>query len=258
MNNSRYCSENAVWKNRAHGYEIDPESEKLIRKGYIRHYVPYAAGSLCSTVKDLVKWNIELHKGKKISRDIYKGMITPGQLNNGTKLRYARGLGLTDVAGRKAIHHGGGINGFLSQSLYLPNEDLTIVVLANTSGPISPGKIAEDIALKMLGSIESEGQNKSLDLSESNINRITRVFTGVARGARVDVRIGIKNNVLTYQNIPIKKNEGAYTEAESMPKPKNLNYLGDGIFQDGSTYLTFKRDELHMDMGFGYSILKTK
>ena len=46
-----------------------------------------------------------------------------------------------------------------------------------------------------------------------------------------------------------------------MPEAKSLNYLGDGIFQDGSTNLTFKRfnnkkDELHMDMGYGYSILK--
>lgn len=259
MNNSRYCSENAVWKNRAHGYEIDPESEEMIRKGYLRHYVPYAAGSLCSTVRDLVKWNLELHKGDIISRSIYNGMITPGQLNDGTILRYARGLGLTDVVGRKAIHHGGGINGFLSQSLYFPNEDLIIVVLANTSGPISPRKIAEDIALKILGSIERP--NNSLDLSKSEINRITKVYTGVARGARINVKIGINNNVLTYQKIPIKKEEGAYTKPDSMPEAKSLNYLGDGIFQDGSTNLTFKRfnnkkDELHMDMGYGYSILK--
>ena len=258
MTNSRYCSENAVWKNRAHGYDIDSESGEMIRKGYLRHYVPYSAGSLCSTVEDLVKWNLELHKGNIISRSIYKEMITPGKLNDGTSLRYARGIALTNVVGRQAIHHGGGINGFLSQSLYFPIEDLVIVVLANTAGPVSPGNIAEDIAIKILGTVENS--TIPIDLSKTDLDRITKVYTGVARGAKVNVKIDFDENLLTYQTIPINEEKGAYTEAETMPEPIKLNYLGKGIFQDGSTNLFFKRlnnrDELHMDMGYGYSVLK--
>ena len=156
MDNSSYCSNQAIWKNRAHGYDTDKETGEMIHKGYLVHSIPYAAGSLCSTVKDLVKWNQALHKGGILSNSVYRQMITPGQLNDGTVLRYAQGLGLTKVANRKAIHHGGGINGFLSQSLYFPDEDLTVVVLANTAGPISPSELAENIAIEILGSVAEE------------------------------------------------------------------------------------------------------
>ena len=258
MVNSRYCSEKAVWKNRAHGYDTDDKTGAMIRKGFIVHSVPYAAGSLCSTVRDLVMWNQALHKGDVVSRSVYEEMITPGELNDGTILRYAKGLGLTKVAGRKAIHHGGGINGFLSQSLYFPEEDLTVVVLANTAGPISPSELAENIAIEILGSVTEE--KIAFDLSKNEIQKLTKVYTGVARGAKVNVKIDFDENLLTYQTIPINEEKGAYTEAESMPEPIKLNYLGKGIFQDGSTNLFFKRlnnrDELHMDMGYGYSVLK--
>ena len=90
-----------------------------------------------------------------------------------------------------------------------------------------------------------------------NLQKFTQVF---ARGAKVNVKIDFDENLLTYQTIPINEEKGAYTEAESMPEPIKLNYLGKGIFQDGSTNLFFKRlnnrDELHMDMGYGYSVLK--
>tara|TARA_B100000809_G_scaffold71380_1_gene68975 strand:- start:2703 stop:4115 length:1413 start_codon:yes stop_codon:yes gene_type:complete len=264
MDNSSYCSNQAIWKNRAHGYDIDKETGEMIHKGYIVHSVPYAAGSLCSTVKDLVKWNQALHKGGVLSNSVYSQMITPGQLNDGTELRYAKGLSLSKVANRKAIHHGGGIQGFLSQSLYFPKEDLAIVVLANTAGPISPSKIAEDIAIKILGDVKDSIIPIEIDLSKTELDRITKVYTGVYRGSKVNVKIDLDENLLTYQTITINEEKGAYevydSEAESIPEPIKLDYLGDGIFRDGITNLTFKRfnnrDELHMDMGYGYSILK--
>ena len=257
MDNSSYCSNQAIWKNRAHGYDTDKETGEMIHKGYLVHSIPYAAGSLCSTVKDLVKWNQALHNGGILSNSVYRQMITPGQLNDGTVLRYAQGLGLTKVANRKAIHHGGGINGFLSQSLYFPEEDLTVVVLANTAGPISPSELAENIAIEILGSVAEE--KIAIDLSKNEIQKLAKVYSGVTRGRKVNVEIAIDGNNLTYlvKNAEEKQGE-AYTSIEDQPEPIKLNYLGEGIFQDGSTNLTFKRfknrDELRMDMGYGYSI----
>lgn len=260
MVNSRYCSEKAVWKNRAHGYDTDDKTGEMIRKGFIVHSVPYAAGSLCSTVRDLVMWNQTLHKGNVVSRSVYKEMITPGELNDGTILRYAKGLGLTKVAGRKAIHHGGGINGFLSQSLYFPEEDLIVVVLANTAGPISPSELAENIAIEILGSVAEE--KIALDLSKNEIQKLAKVYSGVARGRKVNVEIAIDGNNLTYlvKNAEEKQGE-AYSSVEDQPEPKTLVYSGNGIFRDGRTNFIFQSrkndtEELRMDFGSGYSILK--
>ena len=259
MDNSSYCSNEAIWKNRAHGYDTDRETGQMINKGYIVHSIPYAAGSLCSTVRDLVKWNQALHKGSILSNSVYRQMITPGQLNDGTILRYAQGLSLTKVANRKAIHHGGGINGFLSQSLYFPEEDLTVVVLVNTSGPISPSQIAENIAIKILGNIEEA--EKSYNLSASELQQFSKNYTGVARGRKVNVEINDNGKNLTYIIKRVEEKRGeAYSEAEEQPEPKILKYKGEGIFRDGRTIFIFskKLDELRIDFGGGYSILKSK
>jgi len=260
MVSSRYCSEKAIWKNRAHGYDTDDKTGEMIRKGFIMHSVPYAAGSLCSTVRDLVMWNQALHKGDIVSRSVYEEMITPGRLNDGTILRYAKGLSLAKVAGRKAIHHGGGINGFLSQSLYFPEEDLTIVVLANTAGPISPSELAENIAIKVLGSVAEE--KISLDLSKNEIQKLAKVYSGVSRGRKVNVEIAIDGNNLTYHVKNAEKKQGeAYSSAKDQSEPKTLVYSGNGIFRDGRTYFIFQSSEndigeLRIDFGSGYSILK--
>ena len=67
MDRTSYCSVTKVVKQRAHGYE--PDSAGLNVKGYISHSWPYAAGSLCSSVGDLLKWNRALHGGQVLGPD---------------------------------------------------------------------------------------------------------------------------------------------------------------------------------------------
>jgi CubicO group peptidase (beta-lactamase class C family) len=134
MTNSRYCSESAIVKNRAHGYDAADTMGTLIRARYLNHKWPYAAGSLCSTVRDLVKWNHALHNGQILSPASYSELIAPSTLNDGTKLRYAKGLALVPLSGRRAIWHDGGINGFISLNRWLPDDTLSVVVLWNSPG----------------------------------------------------------------------------------------------------------------------------
>ena len=143
MTNSYYCDEQKITKKRAHGYDMGENG--LIRKGYLDHTWPYAAGSLCSTVEDLIKWNQALHGGKILSEEMYQLLITPETLNDGTLLRYAKGLSNFYSDGRHVISHGGGINGFLSSMAYYPEEKLIMIVLVNTAGPVGPGAFAGDI-----------------------------------------------------------------------------------------------------------------
>ncbi len=99
MKDSRYCSESAIIPRKAHGYDMGPDG--LVNKGFIDHAYPFSAGSLCSTVGDMAAWNRALHGGKVLSPAAYRELITPGVLNDGTKLRYAKGLALHDFNGHR-------------------------------------------------------------------------------------------------------------------------------------------------------------
>ena len=47
---------------------------------------PYSAGSLCSTVSDILSWNHALHQGEVLSQDMYEVLITPLTLADGWPL----------------------------------------------------------------------------------------------------------------------------------------------------------------------------
>src|SRR5919106_4909558 len=149
MHRSSYCSNSRVVARRAHGYQLT--NEGLARAPYLDHTWPYAAGSLCSTVGDLVTWLRALHGGRVLADGSYRAMVTPGRLADGTPVRYAMGLTRTpDSRGRPAIHHGGGIFGFVSHTRYYPGEDLYVVVLVNTTGNLSATALATELVDVML------------------------------------------------------------------------------------------------------------
>lgn len=121
------------------GYDHGKERLKLSALGYslkedavvpaevASMMVPFSAGALYSTTGDLYKWNVALHGGK-----VYKKPETLALMLTSAKNDYAFGLNVrTDAKGRKRISHGGGIEGFLSEAAYYPNEKLFMAVLVN-------------------------------------------------------------------------------------------------------------------------------
>jgi len=182
MSDSRYCDERAVIKNRANGYDAGPNG--LLRAAYLDHTWPYAAGSLCSRAGDLIAWNLALHGGRVLSAASYRELITPGTLNDGARLRYAKGIGVDSMLGHRVIQHGGGINGFLSDLKYFPDDSLHIAVLINTAGPVAPGAIGRSIAEVILGpwTLRTSAFN-------GNAQDYVGEYRGVGRGAETIVNI---------------------------------------------------------------------
>ena len=103
-------------------------------------------------------WNRALHGGRILSPAAYRELVTPGTLNDGTRIRYAKGLVVDSLAGRPVLRHGGGINGFLTDLAYFPEDSLTIAVLINTAGPVSPARITQAIAELLYGRVETKAQ----------------------------------------------------------------------------------------------------
>ena len=78
-------------------------------------------------------------------------------------------------------------------------------------------------------------------------------------GENVEISDNGKNLTYIIKRADQKSGE-AYAEAEEQPQPKVLEYRGEGIFRDGRSIFIFskKLDELRIDFGGGYSVLKSK
>ena len=73
-------------------------------------------------------------------------MTTPGKKNDGKAIPYGLGCFVNPGNSKtpKQIWHGGGIPGFISELVYFPEQDLTVVVLTNSmQAPAS--KISREI-----------------------------------------------------------------------------------------------------------------
>jgi CubicO group peptidase (beta-lactamase class C family) len=97
-----------------------------------------------STVDDMARWDQALTDGKLISAESYKAMLTPGKGN------YAFGWVVRDYEGHKLIGHGGGIHGFSTSILRIPDDKLCVVVLCNVV-PARVDSIGMDLAKIALG-----------------------------------------------------------------------------------------------------------
>ena len=224
MSDSSYCSERVIQKNKVQGY--DTSNGTLVLKGFIDHSWPYSAGSLCSTAHDLVLWNRALHGGKVLTPASYRAMTTPGTLNDGAEIRYAMGVGVLNTSGRRLIGHGGGINGFLSHAEYYPSDDLTVVVLFNTAGPVNPQTIARDIAEAVLGKPPLAHRSYDGDLSA-----FAGSYSGRGRGRPTQIRIEVRGKDLHY----LRGSGSAATD-------ERLEYVGDDTFAFKDTRLVFRRE----------------
>jgi D-alanyl-D-alanine carboxypeptidase len=150
MTHSSYGSWSDIVPHRAAGY--DKEDGRFVNTPYISMTQPYAAGSLMSTVDDLVLWDRALAEGTLLKKTSLDRMLTPGKLASGQSTRYGFGWVLIDLLGRPVIEHGGDINGFSCDVLRIPRENLLVVVLTNnTEAAMRPDVVAHRIASTLLG-----------------------------------------------------------------------------------------------------------
>ena len=104
---------------------------------------PYAAGSMYSTVQDLLKWDQALYTEKLLPEAAKQVMWTPFKDN------YAYGWNIappiaTAFGGHKRIAHSGGINGFSAMIVRLPEPRMTVIALGNNESA-SASTVARDI-----------------------------------------------------------------------------------------------------------------
>lgn len=137
MKNSYYGSRSKIIPNRAYGYQPDTQGG-LKNADYLSMTLPYAAGSLMSTVDDMFLWNKAIHHNTLISEKSKQLAFTNYTLNNGRPINYGYGWGINELAGFTSIEHTGGIFGFTTSGIYLPKENIYAIVLTNKDDGNAP------------------------------------------------------------------------------------------------------------------------
>ncbi|HEX6279550.1 MAG TPA: serine hydrolase [Pyrinomonadaceae bacterium] len=126
MKQTGYDTHNSVIRYRAAGYRRNDSG--FVNAPYMDMLIPYSAGALYSTVEDLLKFDQALLSDKLLTQKSKEEMFTPFKNN------YALGWGVGKRFDRAATAHGGAINGFASQFIRFPEDNVTIAVLSNVQG----------------------------------------------------------------------------------------------------------------------------
>jgi CubicO group peptidase (beta-lactamase class C family) len=104
-------------------------------------------GGIYSNLDDLARWDEALRTSRLVSRNEFAAALTPTRLNNGALPRYQYGFGwyLDPHRGRARMWHSGETIGFRTVIQRFPEEDLTIVILANRAD-LDVAKLALQVA----------------------------------------------------------------------------------------------------------------
>jgi CubicO group peptidase (beta-lactamase class C family) len=148
MSSSSYGNTSRVIKNRATGYM--KKNGEYVNADFLSMTQPYAAGSLLSTVDDLFSWYTAVMNDKVISRENRLKAQSSNILNDGKPTGYGYGWFLGNIQGSPMIEHGGGINGYLTASLWLPEEKVFVTVFSNSNAK-PPQSTAFKLAAAAIG-----------------------------------------------------------------------------------------------------------
>jgi CubicO group peptidase (beta-lactamase class C family) len=129
MKHSFYDNTQRIIPRRVAGYSRRGAS--YVNAEYLSMSWPHAAGSLMSSVDDLALWDAALYTGKLVKQESLKRAWTPYVLSDGKPTKYGYGWAVVSFEGHRIIQHGGGINGFTTDAVRLPDHRVFIAILTN-------------------------------------------------------------------------------------------------------------------------------
>jgi len=206
MKNTGYDLHDPLIPKRASGYV--KTATGYTNAAYLDMSIPYAAGSMYSTVEDLYLWDQALYTDKLLTQASKDLMYKPFLGD------YAYGWVITKSSFKvkdqpiPIITHGGGINGFTTTIVRFPNEKHLIVILDNTGSNLDP--VSEKIA-KIL-------YNQPYDLPKQSIAAVVE---------KTIAEKGIAAAVAEYRELKVKQS-ATYDFAEQELNGVGYRLMGAG------------------------------
>lgn len=142
MNHTFYRTDTtSITSNRALGYFQNEDGSFV---PVTSNQITYGAGSVGSSIEDLVLWSTILNGTNPDYFDLTEFLTTVEKLPSGETAKYARGVMVDDYKNQKTIHHSGYSLGGQSQILVVPEMNLSIIILTNLES-IDPSPISYKI-----------------------------------------------------------------------------------------------------------------
>lgn len=246
--NTGFDHSEVILKNRAAGYE--KQGKNFVNSSFIDMSIPYAAGSLYSTVEDLYLWDQALYGNKILSEksmeSLFKSYISLGRASYGYGW-FIDEVDNGDKVKLKTIGHGGGINGFNTIISRYPADKNLIVLLNNTGGTVL-GEMNDAIrAILYNKPFEQPKKSMALELLEVFKEKGTTAGLDTYKKLKSDPTYGIKEgdmNDAGYQLLQAGKKKEAIEvfkiNVEAFPKSGNVyDSLGEAYLADGDKKLAF-------------------
>jgi CubicO group peptidase (beta-lactamase class C family) len=180
MKTARVISEDDIVPHRADGY-------RLVR-GELKHHQwvaprlnTTADGSLYLSLNDMIAWDAALRTQQVLRPESWAQVFSPVALNSGKPYPYGFGWQVDTFAGRRAQRHGGSWQGFQTHIARWPDEDLTIIVLANLA-QASPERISNAVAAAIDPTLIPAEPKPIPDTDTEMQGRVRRLLAEAAAG----------------------------------------------------------------------------
>ncbi|WP_315818722.1 serine hydrolase [Paraflavitalea speifideaquila] len=170
MNNTCFCTLDTVIRNKASGYingRIGIVNDRISSMNTL-----YSSGGIQSTAEDMFRWNQAIKANILLKKETMNRAFTPFKLKNGQDSPYGYGWHIQDIQGSRSYRHGGAVSGFVSEELYLPDEDAFVIALFNSHSRIPIGVLSRLMAAM---AIEKPYSFKEITLD----NKLLKTYAGV-------------------------------------------------------------------------------
>src|SRR6478609_222929 len=125
MNSSGFDFNGLPETEKVTGYQfLDARKEKPYN--FLDSTVSYSAGSIYSTTSDMYKWTQAIASRQLLSKKSWEYAFKPHASD------YGFGFRINNFFKKRYIKHSGGYPGFVSEFIYYPKDDVTIILLKNS------------------------------------------------------------------------------------------------------------------------------
>jgi CubicO group peptidase (beta-lactamase class C family) len=163
LRHSYFENAGLIIPNRVNGYRMEDTLYK--NADYWSPTIAYAAGGLLSNTEDLYNWIKGLLAYKILKKETLDKAFTPFKLKDGSEINYGYGWYIENSGNLRSIEHSGKMNGFITNEIYYPNQDVFIAALFNSENA-PKDEISKDISEIVLGqSLQTEVPLSDLILS---------------------------------------------------------------------------------------------
>lgn len=250
MNHSGFDHHDVILKNRARGYEKD--GKNYVNAAYIDMSIPYAAGSMYSSVEDLYLWDQALYTDKLLSQQNMELFFKPQVPAFGAHYAYGWSVGNASKGGTEekiaVTEHGGGINGF-NTLISRVTTDKHLVVLFNNTGGAALDEMNRAIQ-SILYDLDYEMPKRSLAMDLLEGIQAEGYETALERfnALKNDPTYGLKENEMNavgYQLLGMEKVKEAINvfkmNVDTFPNSGNVyDSLGEAYLIDGNKEMAIK------------------